>query len=79
MTNCLFPFSSFTQIAQPVVVQAVSLDSYELDYFQELDKASTFAFIDEIRAAKKETFYLPLNSYFWFVVESIFVNILSLT
>lgn len=34
-----------------------------------------FAFIDEIRLAKKETF----NSYFWLIVEGIFVSILSLT
>lgn len=35
-----------------------------------------FAFIDEIGLAKKEIFNLPLNSYFWLIVEGTFVSIL---
>lgn len=70
-----------------VVVQAVSLDSYEIDFFQEIHKTSIpafldgfcegiFAFIDEIGLAKKEIFNLPPNSYFWLIVEGTFVSIL---
>lgn len=92
MTNCSISlFQLHTDCpACSIVVQAVSLHSYKIDFFQEIHKASTpafldgfsegiFAFIDEIRLAKKETFNLPLNCYFWFVVEGIFVSILSLT
>jgi len=63
-----------------VVIQAVSLDSYQIHFFPGNPQSpypafsdgfseGVFVIIDEIRLAKKETFNLPLNSYVWLVAE----------